>query len=96
MSTKILVIILGIIDLIVGIALLFHTPFNEVRLLLSSILVIKGLASLFADILGKIYGIVDISAGIIFFYGLNVGALNIIIAGILIYKAAFSFLAFFR
>ena len=94
--TKILVIFLGIVDLIVGIALLFSLQLNEIKLILSVILIVKGISSLFADILGKIYGVVDIVAGIIFFYGISFGALHIIIAGILIYKAAFSFLAFFR
>ena len=94
--TKILVIFLGLVDLLVGIGLLLHMPFNEIKLILSVILIVKGISSLFADILGKIYGVVDIFAGIIFFYGIGLDVINIIIAFILIYKALFSFLAFFR
>ena len=94
--TKIIVIFLGIVDLIVGIALLLSLQLNEIKLILSVILIVKGISSLFADILGKIYGVVDISAGLIFFYGMGLGALNVIIAAILIYKAIFSLLAFFR
>jgi len=97
MVMKILVILLGVIDIIVGFVLLFNFPLDEsVKLTFVLILSVKGIASLFADLLGKIYGVVDVVAGITLFYGLSIGDFSIVLAGVLIYKGFFSLLAFFR
>ena len=64
--------VLGIIDIIVGIIILFNFPVAG-AFILFLILLGKGLLSMMADNIGKIYGAFDIIAGIIILFSINIG-----------------------
>jgi hypothetical protein len=86
-----LVKILGIIDIIAALLILFWVgaPFM-IKIFFIIVLLVKGIPSLFADFIGKIYGIVDIITAIVFIFGVNLGVGSIILAAILMFKGLFS------
>jgi uncharacterized membrane protein HdeD (DUF308 family) len=82
--------ILGIVDILAGIIILFnfHAPGAFILFL---ILFVKGLMSMMADTIGKIYGFLDIIAGIIILFGINAGlGLSVILFLFFIYKGLVS------
>ncbi len=84
--------ILGIMDIIAALLLLFWVgaPF-VVKIIFILVLFGKGLTSLFADLVGKVYGIVDLSAAVILLFSIQINiVIAILLAGILVFKGLFS------
>ena len=86
----ILVKILGIIDIIAGLFILFnlHTGINGILFI---ILLVKGLTSMMADNIGKIYGAFDIVAGVLILFSINTGlGIAVILFLFFVYKGMVS------
>lgn len=82
--------ILGIIDIIAGLIILFNLN-TGAGFILFLILFSKGLLSMMADTIGKIYGTFDIFAGILILFNINLGlAISIILFMFFIYKGLVS------
>ena len=88
-----LVKIYGIVDLVSALILIYWPAAPVLlKVVLVIILLIKGLPSLFADLIGKFYGFVDILTAVVFISTLSFGFFNIFLAAVLIFKGLFSLL----
>lgn len=67
-----LVKILGVVDIIAGLVILFNVH-TGLDFLLFVILFVKGLASMMADNIGKVYGAFDILAAFLILFAINTG-----------------------
>ena len=63
--------ILGIVDIITAIVIFTHSGALFLTVPLFLIHFIKGIASMGADILGKLYGVVDILSALVTLFGFN-------------------------
>jgi uncharacterized membrane protein HdeD (DUF308 family) len=82
--------VLGIVDILVGVILLFSVPVPGAAILFV-ILLGKGILSLMADTLGKVYGILDIAAGVIIMFNISTGlGLAIVLFVFFVYKGLVS------
>jgi len=84
--------ILGVVDIIAALFLLFWigAPF-WLKFVFILILFVKGIPSLFADLIGKIYGIVDIITAIVLTFSIALpGVVAVLLAIILVFKGLFS------
>jgi len=84
--------ILGLIDLAAALFILFWVgaPF-WLKFVFILVLLIKGVPSLFADLIGKIYGIVDIITAIVLAFAIHLpGVATVLLAIVLIFKGLFS------
>ena len=82
--------LLGIVDILVGVLILFnfHTP---LALIIFIIMIGKGVLSLMADIVGKVYGVLDMIGGVIVLLGLNFGlGVSVVLFLFFIYKGLVS------
>lgn len=84
--------ILGIIDIIAALMILFwlNAPFL-IKFIPIVVLLIKGVPSLFADLVGKIYGVVDIITAIVLAFSIQLpGIVIVLLAIVLVFKGLFS------
>ena len=85
--------ILGIIDIVTALAIYTHTNLLFLTIPLFLIHLVKGVASLGADIVGKLYGIVDIVSGFAVLFSLIFPfAIAIFLILILLFKGVTSLL----
>ncbi len=85
-----LVKILGIVDILAGLVILFSF-YTGADIVLFVIMFAKGLTSMMADNLGKIYGAVDIIAGLLILFAVNPGiGISIALFLFFIYKGVMS------
>lgn len=85
--------ILGIVDIITALAIYLNINLLFLTIPLFLIHLIKGLASMGADIIGRLYGLVDlISAFVILFHFILPGVLIYFLVIILIFKGVMSML----
>lgn len=84
--------LLGVIDIIAALLLLFWlgAPF-WLKFIIIIVLLIKGVPSLFADLVGKIYGAVDIITAIVLAFSIQLpGIAVVLLAAVLAFKGLFS------
>ena len=85
--------VLGIIDIVTALAIYTNITLLFLTIPLFLIHLVKGVASVGADIVGKIYGIVDIVSAFVILFSLNLpGVIEILLILILLFKGVTSLL----
>lgn len=85
--------VLGIIDIVTALAIYTNITLLFLTFPLFLIHFVKGIASIGADIVGKLYGLVDVISGFIILFNLNLPfVFEIIIILVLLFKGITSLL----
>ncbi|KHO47412.1 MAG: hypothetical protein QT00_C0002G0064 [archaeon GW2011_AR5] len=84
--------ILGIVDIVTAIAIYTNTNLLFLTIPLFIIHLMKGLASVGADIVGKVYGLIDVVSAFIILFHISLPLISIVIILILLFKGVTSLL----